>query len=148
MSLSTLRLFLCFSKVLREVHSLRTGSQRGRKKKFGDRKRDSVSEASGSRSVNPRAKPKQSHDLREPHMIIPRSFFLERKHAIGASSLPFIHSPQQACYHIKIIRSFIHNRKQARASRMKPFSFFFIKISDRLSHIRTRVSGVPAVAYF
>ena len=30
--------------------SLRTGSQRGRKKKFGDRKRDSVSEASGSRS--------------------------------------------------------------------------------------------------
>ena len=30
--------------------NLRTGSQRERKKKFGDRKRDSVSEASGSRS--------------------------------------------------------------------------------------------------
>ena len=29
---------------------MRTGSQRERKKKFGDRKRDSVSEASGSRS--------------------------------------------------------------------------------------------------
>ena len=34
--------------------SLRTGSQRGRKK--NRRKRDSVSEASGSRSLNPRAK--------------------------------------------------------------------------------------------
>ena len=80
-------------------------------------------------------------------MIIPRSFLHERKQS-GLVPCSFIHGPQQACYHIKKPRSFIHNRKQARALRTKLFFFFFIKISDRLSHIRTRVSGVPAVAYF
>lgn len=64
-------------------------------------------------------------------MSIPCTIFYERKQS-GRVLLSFIHGAQQACYHIKIPRYFIYNRKQAHALRMKPF-FKFYQI-NRLSH--------------